>query len=232
MNQNVTRVFAAIGAASVLVLGFDAATYAATGSSLILGKANSAGATTTITNTGAGAAVALNVKSSTSAPITTNGKGLVKNLNAEKVGGNTAASLIAKSAPKSLVFRDTSNRTGNMTYNAFTVPKGTWLITFNANVILDDDGTSQSAANPNQMICWLFDGTGDWGEGEWTGIDSTWYASPSFARVATFTAAKQIVLNCRSSRGTGWVVPSDGFGPTVAFTKLNSSTTTGLTVGP
>lgn len=233
MKQNITRVFAAIGAASVLVLGFDAATYAATGSSLILGKANSAGATTAITNTGAGAAVALNVKSSLSAPITTNGKGLVKNLNAEKVGGNTAASLIAKSAPKSLVFRDTAlTRTGNTVYDDITIPAGTWLITFNANVSLDDNGTAQSAANPNQMICWLFDNTKDWGEGEWTGIDSNWYASPSFARVATWTTAKTMHLTCNTSRGAGWNVFADGYGPVVSFTKIGSSTTSGLAVTP
>jgi hypothetical protein len=228
MKQGITRAFAVIGATSVLVMGFDAVTYAATGSSLILGRTNTAGATTTISNTGAGAAITLKTKSSVSAPIVTNGKGLVKNLNAEKVGGNTAALLIAKSAPKSLVFRDTAtSRASGLTYSAFTVPKGTWLITFNANVQLDDGGTAASPSDPNQMVCYLYDGAKDWGEGEWTSISSGWYASPSFARVATFTAAKSISLSCSPSRG-GWSVLSDGYGPTVAFTKIGSSTTAAL----
>jgi hypothetical protein len=232
MKQGITRAFAVIGATSVLVMGFDAVTYAATGSSLILGRTNTAGATTTISNTGAGAAITLKTKSSVSAPIVTNGKGLVKNLNAEKVGGNTAALLIAKSAPKSLVFKDTAtSQTGNLTYTAFTVPKGTWLITFNANVDLNDNGTAASPTSPNQMICYLFDGSKDWGEGEWTSINSTWYASPSFARVATFTAAKSMTLSCNTSRGAGWSVLPDGYGPTVAFTKIGSSTTAGLSGG-
>jgi hypothetical protein len=233
VNHHVTRIFAAIGTATVLVVGFDAATYAATGSSLILGKANTAGATTTITNTGAGAALTLNTKSSVSAPIVTNGKGLVKNLNAEKVGGNTATSLIAKSAPKSLVFKDTAtSRTGDTTYDNFTVPAGTWLITFTANVALDDNGTVSSASNPNQMVCFLFDGTRDWGEAEWTSISPEWYASPSFALVGTWASAKTMSLSCNSSRGTGWSVFSTGYGPTVSFTKIGSSTTSGLAVTP
>jgi hypothetical protein len=81
------------------------------------------------------------------------------------------------------------------------------------------------------MICYLFDGSKDWGEGEWTSINSTWYASPSFARVATFTTAKSLTLSCNTSRDAGWSVAFDGYGPIVSFTKIGSSTTAGLSVG-
>lgn len=223
VHQNITRVLATIGAATVLVVGFDAVTYAATGSSLILGKANTAGATTTISNTGAGAALALKTKSSASAPIVTNGKGLVKNLNAEKVGGQTAATLIAKSAPKSITYSDNTNRTSSTNYTAFKLPTATYLVTFNANVVLA--GTASPAA-PNMMVCWLYDGSKDLAEGAWTDFygNGFWYASPTFSRVLKISSAQSIQLRCGSDSGQGWTVPSDGFGPTVTFTKVGAAT--------
>ena len=51
------RILAVLGAATILVLGFDGVTYAATGSSLILGSLNKASKTTTLQNTGSGPAL-------------------------------------------------------------------------------------------------------------------------------------------------------------------------------
>jgi hypothetical protein len=76
-----------IGAALILVLGFDYVTFAATGSSLIIGHLNRAGHTTTIQNTGAGPALSLKTKSGASAPFAVNGKGKVTNLNADRLDG-------------------------------------------------------------------------------------------------------------------------------------------------
>jgi hypothetical protein len=82
----------------------DALTFAATGSSLILGKLNKASATTTIQNTGAGSAVKLVTKSTATPPMVVNGKGKVTNLyadraakadNATKLGGRTPAQIAA-----------------------------------------------------------------------------------------------------------------------------------------
>ena len=95
------RGLAVVGAATILVVGFDAVTFAATGSSLLLGRVNQAGATTTVQNTGPGAALNLVTKSVTSPPFTTNARGVVPNLyagraaNAERVGGLTAAQVRA-----------------------------------------------------------------------------------------------------------------------------------------
>ena len=80
---------------------------AATGNSLILGKANKAGAVTTVKNTGKGSALNLVTKSATTAPLTTKAKGMVKNFyaaraaNADTVGGLTVAQITtaAKGAP-------------------------------------------------------------------------------------------------------------------------------------
>lgn len=78
-----------------LVLTLDATAYAATGSSLVLGRINSAGTTTTLTMTGTGSALRLLTASSTAAPLITNGTGRVANLNADRVDGYDASGLVA-----------------------------------------------------------------------------------------------------------------------------------------
>jgi hypothetical protein len=94
-----------VGAAALLVIGFDAVTYAATGSSLLLGRVNKAGTVTTVANTGNGAALSLVTRSTASAPFTTNAKGLVPNLfagraaNADRLGGLTVAQVRAGAIP-------------------------------------------------------------------------------------------------------------------------------------
>jgi len=97
MKIALRRVGLTLASASLLVVGFDYVTYAATGSSLLLGHSNAATATTTLKNTGAGAALSLQVKSPATAPLVTNGSGLVKNLyaaraaNADTLGGKSLA---------------------------------------------------------------------------------------------------------------------------------------------
>jgi hypothetical protein len=226
MKTAITRGLAVVGAASLLVVGFDAATYAATGSSLLLGKANTAKSTTTINNTGTGAVLNLHTKTAATAPIVTNGTGLVKNLNAEKVGGNTAAALIAKSAPGSVVYSDSANRSSDTDYTDFSLPAGAYLMSFSANV----DISAGTPAAPNEMVCYVYDVTTgkDLGEGSWLEIGQSWYASPSFSRVVKLSAAHTLRLRCFTDTSSGWNIPSDGFGPTLSFTKLGAVTTKAL----
>ena len=86
-----------LGSSVVLVIGFDYVTYAATGSSLILGVHNVETTQTTITNNGAGAPLALMAHSAGYPPFTTNARGLVVNLNAQFLGGRTLAQVEATS---------------------------------------------------------------------------------------------------------------------------------------
>jgi hypothetical protein len=90
MNRSFERILAVAGAAAVLAVGVDAVTYAATGKALILGHTNTANRTTTLRNTGSGAALNLITKKSSSAPFGTNAQGQVANLNASKLDGLTA----------------------------------------------------------------------------------------------------------------------------------------------
>lgn len=96
-SRSAERVLAVVGAAAVLVVGIDAVSFAATGNGLILGHSNTAKKTTTLRNTGSGAALNLVTKKSTSAPFTTNAKGQVANLNASMLDGQTAGQIAAQS---------------------------------------------------------------------------------------------------------------------------------------
>lgn len=81
--------------AAAFLVTIDAASFAATGSGLVLGRANTASAPTTITNDGAGPALRLTTSSSASAPFATNATGKVLNLHADKLDGMDAAALVA-----------------------------------------------------------------------------------------------------------------------------------------
>jgi predicted regulator of Ras-like GTPase activity (Roadblock/LC7/MglB family) len=92
------RALIIVGAVAIAGFASDALTFAATGSSLVLGRTNSANATTVIQNTRTGAALKLITKSSSSSPLAVNGKGKVTNLYADraaraddaaKLGGRT-----------------------------------------------------------------------------------------------------------------------------------------------
>src|SRR5690242_13453267 len=140
MGSRLTRVLAVFGAVALLVVGVNAAAYAATGKSLILGKTNKASKTTTIQNTKSGAALSLKTKSKSSAPLKVNGTGKVVNLNADRVDGldgvalnNAAKAALAKANSattaandiKAIRFKDNANRADDATYNLGAIPKGT-----------------------------------------------------------------------------------------------------------
>jgi pectin methylesterase-like acyl-CoA thioesterase len=102
--MKIQRALAVIGAGVLLFAVSDAVTYAATGSSLVLGVLNRANAVTTIQNTGPGSALRLTTSSSATPPLVVNGKGKVTNLysdrsatadNAAKLGGRTPAQVAA-----------------------------------------------------------------------------------------------------------------------------------------
>ena len=102
MHRRIERGLALFGALVILIVGFDAVTFAATGSSLLLGRLNQAGGVTTIQNTGPGPALNLLTKSSASPPFTTNAKGVVPNLRAstaDRLAGLTLAQVRAGAIP-------------------------------------------------------------------------------------------------------------------------------------
>jgi hypothetical protein len=87
MHKKLISLLTVLGAATVLVLAANTVTYAATGHSFILGKANKANQVTTLKRTTSGQALSLVTKSSSNAPLAVNGKGKVANLNADRLDG-------------------------------------------------------------------------------------------------------------------------------------------------
>ena len=81
----------ALLAALLLVVAYDAVTYAQTGSSLLLGKINKSSTVTTLARTTSGPALSLKTKSG--APLAVSSSTKVARLNADKVDGMDASKL-------------------------------------------------------------------------------------------------------------------------------------------
>lgn len=115
---------AVIGAAVILALAANTVALAATGQSLVLGKTNAANNVTTVQRTTNGSALKLDVKSTASAPMITDGTGKVTHLNADKVDGYDSPSL----RNRTYVFTSTFS---NRSIAAFNLPvsPGSYLVT-------------------------------------------------------------------------------------------------------
>lgn len=99
---------------AVFLVTIDGASYAATGASLVLGRLNTAGATTTVVNSGAGPALRLLTFSPTSAPFTTNSTGKVARLNADRLDGLEPGEIAALApVPRFTFVRTTVTQTPN-----------------------------------------------------------------------------------------------------------------------
>jgi hypothetical protein len=87
---------AAIVAYAALFLALSGTAYAATGGTLILGNPNSANKTTSLTNTGSGAALRLVTHQGSTPPLAVSNGTKIANLNADMVDGVRASSLQPK----------------------------------------------------------------------------------------------------------------------------------------
>lgn len=81
--------------AAAFLVTIDAASFAATGSGLVLGRTNTASAPTTLVNDAAGPVLRLQTTATASAPFTTNATGKVLNLHADKLDGMDAATIVS-----------------------------------------------------------------------------------------------------------------------------------------
>jgi hypothetical protein len=91
--QKLKTFLTVFGAVTVLVLAANTVAYAATGGKFILGHVNKANKQTTLKRTTSGSALGLVTKSSSNAPLVTNGRGKVANLNADMVDGLDSTAL-------------------------------------------------------------------------------------------------------------------------------------------
>jgi len=121
-----TRALAVIGAASVLVVGFDAVTYAANGNSLLLGRLNTASSTTIVknTNTTGGAALDLRVSNPAAPPLVVNSAVKVPKLYAARAASADKASKVVASAVTQVAATATAAPGGGAAGATATCPAG------------------------------------------------------------------------------------------------------------
>lgn len=116
-----------IGAVAVLVLAANTVALAATGNALILGKTNSAHQQTVVKRTTIGPPVRLVAKNPGAAPFTTNARGRIVNLNADKVDGLDSTALRTRS------YMFTATYTDAQTVSVvLPVPAGNYLVSYSA----------------------------------------------------------------------------------------------------
>jgi hypothetical protein len=174
--QKTKTVLAVVGAAALLLVGFDGVTYAATGSSLLLGQINKEKTTTTLTNTGSGAVLNLKASNPKAAPFTTNATGTVKHLNAagaanaQKLQGQTASQVVSTARQglvSQVVNRDalqSVNAGDDVTLDSYC-QAGEFAVGGSVNIIPDGTGTvitsrpigdsfGDSPDNGSSMVGW------------------------------------------------------------------------------
>ena len=134
-----------LGAVTVLLLAGNTLAYAATGKALILGGANSAGKQTALARTTVGPVLNLRAKSPSSPPLTTNARGKVANLNADRVDGLDAAALRTRSR----VFTSTFAGAARAEI-ALPLSPGSYLVSYAVYAETESDA-------PIGVSCWILE---------------------------------------------------------------------------
>lgn len=142
-------VLSALGIACALVVGLDYVSFAATGSSLILGKSNSASTPTTISRTTSGPAVNFSTKTG-SAPFAVNHSTRVSHLNADLLDGKDSTAFATKSTTKVYKFTAASSATTH----AFDIPipsAGLYLVTYSVPTTLGGSANQWASCQIGQQ---------------------------------------------------------------------------------
>ncbi|MFZ2013570.1 MAG: hypothetical protein WAV00_07090 [Nocardioides sp.] len=201
--------------AAVLVMGANYVAYAATGHAFILGKTNKADKVTTLARTTNGTVLKLTTKNSGAAPLVTNGRGKVTNLNADRVDGVHASALgvntllfttpISKPSAPSFVVTLANVAKGNYLVNGSGFIYGSRAAGIRCDLIVD--GTQQ-------LYDWFDVATGQ----NWADLNMSGMISVPATQDLTF----QCLTN--DSSNTDW--SSYSASPLkIALTKIKSLTT-------
>jgi hypothetical protein len=122
--QKFKTLLTVIGAVTILVLAANSAVFAATGGNFILGHKNKASKMSTLKRTTSGSALKLVTKSSSNAPLATNGHGKVANLNADMVDGMDSSAL----KTTSYIFKKDVTVPTDFVDIAVPLPVGTYIL--------------------------------------------------------------------------------------------------------
>lgn len=146
MRSKLTTLLTVIGAVTVLVLAANSVALATTGKALLAGKINSAGKTTTVKRTTQGPVLTLTTRSGANAPLQTNGRGKVVNLNADTVDGLDSAALRSPSYVFTKAITDAST-TLELPIN---VPTGNYLVSY--SVLMVGAGTGEVGCSIKRVL--------------------------------------------------------------------------------
>lgn len=212
------RPLALVLSAALLVVGFDVATYAATGDSLIIGKSNTAGKATKLKRTTGGPVLQLKAKKN-SPPLAVNSKVRVTNLNADMVDGLSSGDLATSTVTMNLGLAAPNN---DPMWN-LSLPDGTYLVDWQAyfDLVSEDDvlcgfvigsdlvATGSAAQTTMQAFVDLLSGSG----------------------LVTFSATTTEQFFCNSSGGD--IEPFAGNeGIELVFDKVENNTTVNVPANP
>jgi hypothetical protein len=136
------RVLPVLAGAAVVVVGLNVASYAANGHPLTLGAKNTESRTTTVTNTGKGAALSLQSEKK-SPSLAVSSSALVTHLNADQVDGKHAADLQTRATTWTIPAGT------SVSFTLDGLKAGTYLATF--SVLLGDTNTSQCELDENGL---------------------------------------------------------------------------------
>jgi len=224
MRSITVKIAATLGASALLVMGVDAATYAATGSSLVLGHINTANQSTTVKNTGAGPALKIVTKPA-APPLAVSSTKKVSKLNVDRLDNLNGAQLTTKPA----VYSDNDGATDRGGIEFWNIPlgKGSHQISWSAGL----NPTSGTAASPTTTVCGILQSSPG---GPYFGLDMAPYIG-SFGQmflsgdtVVTMPAAGNVQFFCQVTQGTF----SLDNGVQVNVVKTNGRTSHNLGITP
>lgn len=224
MRSLSVKIVATLGASALLVMGVDAATYAATGNSLVLGHINTANQSTTVKNTGAGPALKI-ISRPAAPPLAVSSTKKVAKLNVDRVDNLNGAQLTTKPT----VYGDNNGATDRGGIEFWTIPlgKGSYQVSWSAAL----NPTTGSAASPTTTVCGILQGAPN---GPYFGVDMAPYIGNfgqmflSGDTVVTMPAAGNVDFFCQVTQGTF----SLDNGVQVEVVKTNGRTSLNLGVTP
>ncbi|GAB3243357.1 hypothetical protein [Nocardioides dilutus] len=202
--------------AALLVLGFDLATYAATGDSLIVGKANKANKVTVLKRTTGGAVLSLKAKKN-SPPLAVNSTTRVKNLNADLLDGYSSDELPTSATTVRLgLGADSAGPNWNV-----SMPDGTYLVNWQAYLDLVDSGS--------KVLCGFAVGT-DYVATTFRPSEPSFIASLTGSGVITFGPSTNELFFCNIPGQVEAFAGTEGIDLT--FQKLASNPVTDVAANP
>lgn len=193
--QKLKTFMTVIGAVTILVLAANTVAYAATGGKFILGHVNKANKVSTLKRTTSGSALSLVTKSSGNAPLTTNGRGKVTNLNADLVDGYDSSSMVNATTTftKSINLVSAATAFGLTTS---TIPAGTYLATGSAWVY-----GPTSSGGIECHIAGTLTSTALW---SWIAGNPDGFYTPEMVGAVTLTGPQTVTFECHAGPSFTW----------------------------